>query len=168
MIDNTLAYSAQNDSSLARRSTFKAILYGGLTVGVLDGLAAATLSTLRGGSPTRVFQYVASGLLGRSSFQGGTKTALLGVLLHFVVAFGVATVYYLASRKLPILIQRAIVCGMVYGVLVNFAMQYLVLPLSAVTKGPFSLTGMLQGIVVHIFFVGLPAALMARRAAREN
>ena len=168
MIDNTLAYSAKDASSPARPFAFKTILYGGLAVGVLDGLAASVLSTMRGGSPTRVFQYVASGLLGRSSFQGGTKTALLGLLLHFVIAFGVATVYYLASRKLPILIQRAIVCGMVYGVLVYFAMQYLVLPLSAVTKGPFSLTGMLQGIVVHLFFVGLPAALMVRRSATEN
>lgn len=167
-MDNTLASAASGNTAFANTFNFSAILYGGLAVGVLDGLAASILTTLRGGSPVRVWQYVASGLLGRNSFQGGTKTVLLGLLLHFVVAFGVATVYSLASRKLPVLIQRAIVCGIVYGVLVYFAMQYLVVPLSAVTKGPFSLTGMLQGIVVHIFCVGLPAALATRWASKEN
>jgi glucan phosphoethanolaminetransferase (alkaline phosphatase superfamily) len=149
----------------------KNILYGGLAVGVLDGLAAVISSALRGVGPTRVFQFVASGLLGRDSFRGGIKTVWLGVLLHFIIAFGVAAIYYLASRKLPILIQRAILCGlcgMIYGVMVYFAMQYLVLPFSAVTKGPFSLTGMLQGVIIHMFFVGLPAALVARRSAQEN
>jgi hypothetical protein len=168
VVNNTLAYSAKGDSSLARPFAIKNILHGGLAVGVLDGLAAVISSALRGVSPTRVFQFVASGLLGRSSFQGGTKTALLGVLLHFVIAFSVATIYYFASRKLPILIRRAILCGMIYGVMVYFAMQYLVLPFSAVTKGPFSLTGMLQGLIIHMFFVGLPAALVARRSAKEN
>src|SRR5262249_1376071 len=47
-------------------SPSRAILYGWLVVGTLDGLDAAIVSTLRGSNPVRVFQYVASGLLGPS------------------------------------------------------------------------------------------------------
>lgn len=157
------------DQSLGiRPCRFKPVLYGGLTVGLLDGLAAVISAALRGVSPTRVFQYIASGLLGRDSFQGGITTVLLGVLFHFLIAFTVATIYYAASRKLPLLLRQTIICGMAYGVMVYFAMQYLVLPFSAVTRGPFSLTGMLQGVIIHILFVGLPAALVARHSAKEN
>ncbi len=35
-------------------------------------------------------------------------TALLGVVLYFLVAFGAATVYYSASRQFPLLIDRAL------------------------------------------------------------
>jgi hypothetical protein len=42
-------------------------------------------------------------------------------------------------------------------------MQYAVLPLSAFHKGPFSLSLMLMGIVIHMFCVGLPISLTIRR-----
>jgi len=54
---------------------------------------------------------------------------------------------------------------------VYFAMQNIVLPLSAIRKPPLSFAAplqMLQGIIVHIICVGLPIALTARRAARSK
>jgi hypothetical protein len=66
---------------LGRPRAFEAIAYGGLSVGALDGLAAPVSSALRGVGPVRVFQYVASGLLGPASFGGGRATSLLGVLI---------------------------------------------------------------------------------------
>ena len=85
-------------------STGRAILFGTLAVGVLDGLYACGLSASRGGTPVRVFQSVASGLLGRDAARaGGYGTALLGLLLHFFIASVVFTVFLLASRKLGVL-----------------------------------------------------------------
>ncbi|MGD9631213.1 MAG: hypothetical protein AB7V18_18405 [Pyrinomonadaceae bacterium] len=66
----------------------KAICMAGLAVGVLDGLAAVISSALRGVAPARVFQYIASGVLGKASYEMGAATVLLGIFLHFVVAFG--------------------------------------------------------------------------------
>jgi len=137
------------------------ILYGGLTVGVLDGLAASVSSALRGTSPVRVFQYVASALVGPASFDGGLSTAALGVSMHFLVAFSAAAVYYLAGRSFPVLIRQAIVCGVIYGVVVYFVMSRVVVPLSAARALPFSPTQ----VFIHIFCVGLPIALLARRSA---
>lgn len=168
MTSTILPGSTREVFSFNQPRALSTILCGGLTVGVLDGLAAVILSALRGVSPARVFQYIASGLLGRASFNGGFKTVLLGVLLHFLIAFGVATVFYFASLRLPALTRQAVLSGVGYGVIVYFVMQYVVLPLSAIQKGPFSFTAMLRGLIVHMICVGLPVALIARRSAKES
>ncbi|HZS05528.1 MAG TPA: hypothetical protein VFD58_11880 [Blastocatellia bacterium] len=168
MIDNTFAPAANEAFSPARPRALYTILFGGLTVGVLDGLAATIIASLRGTSPGRVFQYIASGLLGPDSFNHGSWTVLLGVLLHFLIASIVATIYYFASLRLPILIRQAVVWGALYGIAVQLVMSRIVIPLSAAQALPFSLTGFLRSIVVHIFCVGLPVALFARWSARAS
>ena len=83
----------------------KAIVIAGLLCGVLDGIAAAVLSHSYGGTTMRMFQGIARGVLGTSALKGGVATALLGVALHFLIAFGAAAVYYLASRYIHVLIE---------------------------------------------------------------
>lgn len=162
------AKSGNDASSLERPRAFDTILYGGLVVGVLDGLAAVINAGLSGASPVRVFQFIASGLLGSASFSGGLATALLGVLIHFLIAFVAATVYYRASLSFPVLIRRALMCGMIYGVVVYFFMSRIVVPLSATRKSPLSFTQLLTSLIIHILFVGLPIALLARRSAKAK
>ncbi len=168
MSENAVAYSGVGvDSSYISPNAFKTIVFGGLIVGVLDGLSAVVLSAMKGVSATRVFQYIASGLLGRDSFSGGMKTALLGVLLHFVIAFGVATVFYVASLYLPFLIRNAVICGMIYGVIAYWMMQ-LIVSFSFVARPARTLSGTLTQIIVHILFVGLPPALIAKWSSKTN
>ncbi|MGH9373027.1 MAG: hypothetical protein ACRD15_16010, partial [Vicinamibacterales bacterium] len=81
-------------------STSRALLYGTLAVGILDGLDAVLFFGLRGAQPIRIFQGIASGLLGPSAFSGGWATALVGVLLHFFIAFCIVLVFLLASRRI--------------------------------------------------------------------
>jgi uncharacterized membrane protein YagU involved in acid resistance len=90
-------------------------------------------------------------------------TAVLGLVCHFVIAFLAATVYVALSRFLPFLLQHAVLSGILYGPVVYFFMQNVVLPLSNATKRPFSVKMMIIGVVIHIFCVGLPIALMTRR-----
>lgn len=144
------------------------ILYGGLIVGVLDGLDALIFFGLRGSKPASIFQYIASGLVGRSAFTGGWKTTLLGVLLHFLVAFILATIYYLLSLAFPILIRRAVLSGLVFGPIAHIVMFFIVTPLSAAPRIPFRIAPFLNGIIGHALLVGLPIALIARRSARLN
>jgi len=146
----------------------RTICLGGLVVGTLDGTAAIVDTALHGVGPTRLFQFVAAGLLGRASFQGGLGTALLGVFFEFFIAFCVMAAYYCASRKFPLLVQHAVLCGMLYGVLVFFFMNNLVVPLSSAPRGPFHLSRWLTQLFIHIFFVGLPAALVTRGSARRE
>lgn len=162
MNENTL--NNFNGESTWRNLT--TIVYAGLTVGVLDGLAAVISSALNGVSPVRVFQYIASALLGRASYAKGLAAVLLGFALHFAVAFSVAAVYFYASRKLPSLNRHAAVSGAIYGILVYFVMQ-LIVKLTLAAPLPFSIFGLLQGIFIHICFVGLPTALIVRRFSNK-
>ena len=98
--DTAFARPAEGATSYGRPRAFETIAYGGLAVGVLDITDAILFWWLRNGvSPTRILQSVASGLLGAAAFEGGTKTALLGLLLHFLIAFIVVVVYYGASAN---------------------------------------------------------------------
>lgn len=155
-------------ATMGRPRAFDTIFYGGLAVGVLDALDATIFNGLRGVSAARVWQYVASGVLGRASFGGGLKTAALGLSLHFLIAFILAGIYYGASLYLPALLRRALMWGLIYGVAVYFVMSYVVLPLSAAPPLSFSLAPFLNGVIGHALLVGLPIALIARRSQRPS
>jgi uncharacterized membrane protein YagU involved in acid resistance len=139
---------------------FQAIAWGGLIVGVLDLLYAILVYSPK--RPILVPQTIASGVLGVKSYSGGAYTAALGVLLHFVIAFGAAAVYYLVSRKFPFLVHRAILSGLIYGALVYFFMHLIVLPLSAAPHSHVPLIYKACEFVEHWFCVGLPIALSIR------
>ena len=71
--------------------------------GTLDAVDGVVAFGFKGMKPIQVLQYMASGLLGVASFEGGLKTAALGVVLHYLIALAVAAIYYGASRKLSTL-----------------------------------------------------------------
>lgn len=148
---------------MANGSVAKAIVMAGLTCGVLDITAALLVYGYLGLKPLPLLQGIAGGVLGPRAFDGGLTTALLGLILHFVIAFGAATVFCLASRGLRFLVKHAVLSGVLYGVVVYFFMNEFVVPLSAASKHPFSLKMMVIGAVIHIFCVGLPISLNVRR-----
>lgn len=149
-------------------SAFDTIVLGGLLSGTLDAMDGVVAFGFIGMNPIQVLQYIASGLVGAPSFQGGLKTAALGAALHYFIAFAVAAIYYAASLKLPVLHLRPVKWGLTYGVAVFLVMNYVVLPLSAVPKSPFSLALFLNGVIGHAVFVGLAIAWFARRSARPR
>jgi hypothetical protein len=138
----------------------RAILFGTIAVGVFDALDAMVFFGLRGVKPIRVFQAVASGLLGKASFSGGLATSLLGVALHFFIAFGVVVTYFLAAGKMEALTSHPVISGLLYGIVVYFFMNYVVIPFSAMGKSPFSFPAFLNGVFGHMLLVGLPCALI--------
>lgn len=153
--------------SLEKPKAYRTIFWGGLIAGTLDILAAFVNSGWRGVSPTRVLQSIASGLLGANSFKGGFATAVLGLVLHFFIATTAAAVYYAASRKLKVLIEQPIVCGLAYGIPVYLVMNLIVLPLSAVPfKVSHAPTNVATAALILMFCVGLPIALVIRRHSK--
>jgi uncharacterized membrane protein YagU involved in acid resistance len=146
----------------------RVIFWAGLIAGILDITGACVVSWLRTGTtPMRVFQSVASGLYGSASFQGGTKTAILGLVFHFIIATTWAAVYYFASRKLPFLLNQTIIAGVLYGVVVYLFMNFVVIPLSAIGRRPVPLSGRLIGMSIIIVCIGLPIAFIVRRLSRS-
>jgi hypothetical protein len=144
----------------------QAILAAGLVCGVLDGISAILLTLAFGGKPARMFQGIAAGLLGPSAFQGGRATVAMGVALHFVVALGASAVYFAASRAFAVLIDQAILSGMLYGVAVHLFMNFVVIPLSAAGRRPFVLRAFVAVLVVHIVVVGPSIAFTIRYYVR--
>lgn len=142
---------------------FPAILWGGLICGVMDITAAILVYGLFGAKPLRILQGIAAGLLGPDAFNGGLPTAILGLACHFFIAFSAATVFVLASRFLPFLIRHSILAGVLYGPIVYFFMNRVVVPLSNARKYPFSLKMMLIGVAIHVVCVGLPISTATRR-----
>jgi hypothetical protein len=51
----------------------RAILWGGPIAGALDAMDGVVAYGLEGLNPIQVLQYIASGLLGPSSFEGGRQ-----------------------------------------------------------------------------------------------
>jgi uncharacterized membrane protein YagU involved in acid resistance len=149
-------------------TTGRTLLIGGLAVGVLDILKPIVFMLARGNSPIRMLQAIASGILGRSSYQGGLQTAALGLLLHFFIAFTVFATYYFASRKLPVLVRYALILGPLYGIAVYFFMQFVVFPLSAIGSVPHPVAAVVDGVLTHIFCVGLPTGIVIHEAARRE
>jgi uncharacterized membrane protein YagU involved in acid resistance len=74
-------------------------------------------------------------------------------------------VYLLVSRKFAALTRAAVAAGLLYGIAVYLVMNLIVLPLSAVTPGSPSWPVILNGVLIHMFGVGLPASFAARAAA---
>jgi hypothetical protein len=147
-----------------RRRIIQAILLGSLAVGVLDISDAILFTWFRGGSATRMLQGIASGLLGPGSFQGGPATAVLGLVLHFIIATGATTVFVLASLRVPALLERPFVWGPIYGLVVYIFMRFVVLPLSLIRMQPFAFNiGFANLIFAHVFLVGIPIALVTSR-----
>jgi len=149
----------------SRPRPFAAIFWGGLFAGVFDITQAFIGFGLLGATPYRILQHIAGGIFGAHARQMGWKSAALGLVFHFTIAFTAAAVYYLASRVMRVLVKRAVLCGLLYGEVVFLFMYFVVLPLSALGPARFNLATYITGPIGHMFLVGLPIALSVRRFA---
>jgi hypothetical protein len=155
--------SATEDSvphSLGKNDALLAVATGGLIAGALDLTQACILFGWD------IPLAIAAGLIGKQAFDGGAGTYVLGVVLHFFIAFSFAAFYYAASRRLTFLVEHPLVCGLAYGAGVELVMTLVVLPLSALhSRGPYKLHDLILGLLVHMVVIGLPISFTIRRFA---
>ena len=96
------------------------------------------------------------------------RPPFLGLGLHFFIAFAIVLTYHLASRRLRILVEHPVVCGVLYGLAVYVVMNFVVIPASAApSRGAMATAVLVNGLLIHIFGVGLPAALSAAWASKR-
>jgi len=151
---------------MRRHPALFAILVGGGIAGAFDITYAVVYSSFRGVEAMRVLQSVASGLLGSAAFEGGAPIAALGFVLHFMLSFLWATIFFVASRWFPVMVRRAVPCGLAFGLLVYLSMTFVVLPLSAYPlKITFSPDRVALNLFVHMVLFGLSIALATRAAS---
>lgn len=152
------------------RSAVARIVRAGLLTGVTDGLFASVSSVAFHSTVTRLWQGVASTLLGKGAFDGGIATAAVGVLMHFGVALGWSAVFvalFERSRRIRGLLESpygALKIASLYGPFIWLVMSLAVIPL--LLHRPPAITGRWWvQLVGHIPFVALPIAWSVGRRA---
>jgi hypothetical protein len=146
------------------------LLRAGLLTGVSDGLFSSVLSVaFYHSTVARLFQGVASTLLGPKAFEGGTGTALIGVLMHFGVAFGWSAVFLFlvlrasAIRRLLAAPRGVIKVAALYGPFIWLVMSLAVIPLLLHRPPAITIRWWIQ-LIGHFPFVGLPIVASLGRA----
>src|SRR5437867_3176828 len=150
---------------MKRSRALPTIVSAGLIAGILDITSAFVIAELNGTGSIRMLQRIASGLLGPRSFEGGVATAGLGLVIHFLIAFTAASVFYAASHKLTFLTQQAVTSGLPYGIAVYVFMYWIVVPLAFV-NARHSVSRDVTAVIIHMLLIGLPISLILRQSAR--
>ena len=138
-------------TAVHKTSLMAPILVGGAVAGLLDMTSAYI--TFGRYMPIGI----AGGLLGAAARHVTAGQYVLGLCIHYFIAFSAAAVYCLTSKKLNFLRDHFFVCGIFYGIAVFLVMQLVVLPLSAYhAMGPYQYRNLVQGLPTHMFLIGLP------------
>ncbi|TDR41533.1 hypothetical protein DFR29_11014 [Tahibacter aquaticus] len=153
-----------------RHSPLRTIFLAGTVSATIDIVYACSFHYFNSGtSPLRILQAIASGILGPAAFDGGNASAALGLAAHYFILIVAAGLYYAVSQRLPLLLDRAYACGLLFGGGIWLTMNYIVLPLSAAPafKGGSAL-GFWSNLAVHVLLLGPAIALVLRRHRRRD
>ena len=147
----------------------RTLLRAWLVIAVVDGIFATVLPVAAYGAPLgRVWQGVASTVLGASAMQGGARTMLVGLAMHACVAFAWTAVFLalaLASAALRRIIATpsgVVAVSLVYGPAIWMVMSFLVIP-ALTGRAPTINDRWWVQLVAHVPFVALPIVAMIGR-----
>jgi hypothetical protein len=134
-------------------------LFAAVAAGSIDLVYASSFAN-EGVTMAGVMKAIASGLLGVEAFKGGASVALLGAMCHYGILWIAGAVFVLAGRLWPIVFQRPLISGAVFG-LGLFVVMKIVVTLS---RAPFGVSTDIEQIVrnllVHVLLVGVPMAII--------
>jgi hypothetical protein len=137
------------------------ILFAGLIAGTIDIGAAALINAA---SVEVILKAIASGVLGKASFERGLQAATLGLFLQWGMSILIAAIYIVTARRIEVLRRRWVAAGLSYGVAIFFVMNYVVVPLSAIGRVPhFTAVRFMENLLAMLLF-GLIVAFFARTA----
>ncbi|RNL78067.1 hypothetical protein ED312_19915 [Sinomicrobium pectinilyticum] len=140
---------------------FRAILLNGLLVGTLDISAAFIQAGIRGVGPERVLRYVASGFFGDAAFSGSVIYAFFGLFFHYCIALCWTILFFILYARFRLWKYNRGITGIGYGVLVGLLMNFVVVPLSSVPRGPVELSSVIVAIAILIVAIGIPLSFGA-------
>lgn len=134
-------------------------LFAAIAAGSIDLVYASSFAR-EGVTMTGVMKAIASGLLGADAFKGGTSIAVLGALCHYGILWVAGAVFVLAGRFQPIVFQRPLISGAVFGFGIFVVMKIVV----QLSRAPFGVSSDVEQIVrnllVHVVLVGIPMAII--------
>ncbi|MGS2763286.1 hypothetical protein [Sinomicrobium sp. M5D2P9] len=143
------------------KGIFRAILLNGLLVGTLDISLACIQAGIRGVGPGRVLRYVASGIFGDAASSGAIMYAFYGLFFHYVIAMCWTILFFILYSRLHLWKYNRVITGIGYGILVGLLMNFVVVPLSSVPRGPVELSSVITAIAILIVAIGIPLSFGA-------
>ncbi len=149
-----------NGNSLLRLSLIGGMISGFLHFLVQQGIVFGLILKT---PMINSLQFVASGIMGDAAFTGGLATALLGLVLDFIMITIMAGVFIFSVDRIPLLRRNVILGSILYGFCIFIIMNLIVLPLSAAPTLPAPPLWLLIELVLqHILLIGLPLGLLVR------
>ncbi|HEY0383765.1 MAG TPA: hypothetical protein VGC72_16350 [Candidatus Elarobacter sp.] len=154
------------ERTVALRDQLKAGLIAGIAAGVVIELFLFAMQLAWGTPPEKLaadFVFIAAVLLGPGAYANPAAVPL-GIVLHFCVAVGWALGYVYLVRSQPQLLSRPWISGAAYGLVVYVFMEIILITAGQyhrVAPGLFA-----TQLVAHVFFYGVPVALIASRLLR--
>jgi len=157
--------SSNSWNSLLRLSVIGGLIIGTLHVIVQIGIVYSLILK----TPfVDILKYIASGLIGDAAYAGGLGTALLGLILEFLMTIIIAGIFIFSADRIALLRKNVIVGSLLYGFGVFVVMNCVVQPLSAAPALPAPPMGLLIEIILeHILLIGLPLGILVQRNANK-
>ena len=113
--------------------------------------------------PIRLFQWDDSNIVGASAYQGGLSSAALGLFFDFIVAIGWGACFVIAYHLIPFVRRWVVASGLIFGVIVMLTMFYIVVPIGRAQHPSTAIPPLLNSLIAHTLFFGLPVALVVRQ-----
>lgn len=145
---------------------WKSVLLTTLVAGTLDIISAHVDQIIRTGAfPAKMFYVIAGGAIGlQTAFSSGPVIILLGIFIHYLIAFLFTLFFYLVYPVLIKVSPNKYLNGLLYAIFVQATMTFLVLPLTALPHRPFVFNfDTLLGIFILTAVFGLPISLMTEK-----
>lgn len=144
-----------------KKGILRAVLLSGLLVGTLDITATCIQAGIGGIGPERVLRYVASGVFGEMAFSGTVAYAFFGLLFHYFIAMCWTVLFFILYRRLHLWKYNRMMTGVAYGIFVGLLMNFIVVPLSNVPRGPVGMLSAVIAVAILIVAIGLPLSFRA-------
>ncbi len=144
---------------------WKAVILTWLFAGTMDLTGAYISQWIRNGKfADKMLYYIAGGVVGLDrSMQGGNWIALLGLAVHYSIAFCATLFFFLILPKVKLLWFDKWVIGVLYGVFVNLLVGLVINYLSPLPKNPFVLANVVVAWFILAICLGIPIAYNAYR-----
>ncbi len=161
---------ANQNSSFAKERSIPGgsnpILKAWLIAGTLDISCALLYYYIKtGNDPLNVLTYVAKTALGQELLNNKPILCVMGLLIHFVIAFGWTIIFFWLYPKLKLLQGNKVITGLVYGLFIWLVMTLVVVPLRTSPLGTLNMPHLkiensIIGAVILMLAVGLPVSLI--------
>jgi hypothetical protein len=114
----------------------------------------------------QLLQWDASNAYGRAAFSGGWTMGLIGLAMDFFVSLAWGIVFTVLYSGVPSVRRNVIVSGLAFGACVMAVMIFAIVPIGYAPQMHKTQSNLLNVLIAHTVFFGLPVALTVQRVLR--